>query len=58
MDIVEKLIVMRDIGCSTQSDRDLLADAANEITRLRKVEAAAKTLSLQMRDDILSRQST
>ena len=35
MDIVEKLIVLRDIGISNRSDRELIADAANEISRMR-----------------------
>jgi len=36
---------------------EICETAANEIERLRKVEEAGKTLSLQMRDDVLSRQS-
>jgi hypothetical protein len=37
MDIVERLIVYRDRPGRSRDGRDLLADACNEIDRLRKV---------------------
>jgi hypothetical protein len=36
MDIVEQLIVLRDMAKLSRSDRDLLADACNEIRRLQR----------------------
>jgi len=34
VDIIERLLVERDIGCATRSAREVMADAANEIQRL------------------------
>jgi hypothetical protein len=36
MDIIERLIAFRDHGNLSRDDRDMLADAANEIQSLRK----------------------
>jgi hypothetical protein len=42
MDIVERLIAYRDRPGRSREGRDLLADACNEIIRLRKVADEAK----------------
>lgn len=52
MDIVERLIVYRDRAGRSREGRDLLADACNEIDKLRKENAALATALKRARDTI------
>lgn len=51
-DIVNDLVTMRDIGGLSQSHRDVMASAANEIERLRKELKTVKADNMRLMDEI------